>query len=162
MRSWREKLVDIVYAKTGMSLSRDDGNADRDFQFAVATLLTLVAQSDGSVSTEEVERIVVILRKKFQLDAGSALELMTSAFSDLPEPDGGSEIFAELDEILSLEQKEDLAVELLEVISADGRKEAGEMTMLAQTVFGLGIPNSVMSRAYDRYFQTRQGRAQKR
>ena len=160
MRSWREKLVDIVYAKTGLSLSPGDKNADRSFQFAVATLLALIAHSDGSVSTEEVERIVVILRKKFQLEAGTALELMTSAFHDLPGRRGAKDLFAELNQVLNLEQKEDLAVEMLEVIAADGQKEAGEMRILAQTVFNLGIPNNVMSRAYDRYFRTRQGRSQ--
>lgn len=160
VRSWREKLVDIVYAKTGVSLSAGDKDADRSFQYAVATLLALVAQSDGSVSTEEVERIVVILRKKFQIEAGTALELMTSAFHDLPEQHGTKEIFAELNQLLSLEQKEDLAVEMLEVIAADGQKEAGEMQLLALAVFNLGIPNKSMNRAYERYFRTRQGRSQ--
>ena len=161
MRSWREKMVDLVYAKTGMNLARDDGSTDRDFQCAVAALLALVAKSDGSVATDEVERIVIILRKKFQLAAGDALELITSAFHHLPEHDGAGELFSDLNEILSLNQKEDLAVEMLEVISADGRKEAGEIKMLAQAVFSLGIPNKIMNRAYDRYFQTRQGRRQR-
>ena len=160
MRSWRERLIDLVYARTGKSLGSVRSRDDREFQFAVASLLAHVARSDDSVSTEEVERIVVILRKNFQLEAGSALELMTSAFHELPEKDKMADLFEQLNESLSLEQKEDLAVKMLQVISADGRKETGEMKTLAQTVFALGIPNQVMNRAYERYFQTRQGRSQ--
>lgn len=154
-------MIDLVYARTGKRLGTGKNRTDRDFQFAIASLLGAVARSDGSVSTHEVERIVVILRKRFGLDAVSALELTTSAFHDLAQDDNIVTLFDELNNMLNLEQKEELAVQILEVISADGRKEAGEMKILALVVYSLGIPNNVMNRAYDRYFQTRQGRGQR-
>ena len=44
---------------------------------------------------------------------------------------------------------------LLEVISADGVKEAEEMDILARTVDALGVPDRNLRRAYTRYFDAR-------
>ena len=131
------------------------GRPGADLQYPVASLLAAAASSDGSVSTEETERLVVILRRGFELDAGIALELVVKALHDLAARDGIDEILAELGRNLNAGRKEDLIVMLLEVISADGVKEAEEMDILARTVDALGVPDRNLRRAYTRYFDAR-------
>lgn len=126
---------------------------------AIASVLALAAMSDGSVSTDEIERLVVILRKGFNLEGGSALKLMTDAIRDLPQRGSMSALLDELNRYLSVQNKEEVAVMILEVIAADGRKEASEMEVLAHAVYGLGLSTKSMNRAYERYFASRRGKA---
>lgn len=160
-RSFRDRAGDLIYALTGKSLGRNDLPRDQETEHAIASVLALAAMSDGIISTEETERLVVILRKGFALDSGAALSLITRAIHELPVRASMSDLTGDLNNLLSMRDKEDLVVMLLEVIAADGRKEAEEMEVLAHTVFGLNISQKSMQRAYSRYFASRRGRADK-
>jgi uncharacterized tellurite resistance protein B-like protein len=158
-RSITARLLDAIYELSGVRLGADVFPATRDTETAVASVLALAALSDGSVSTEESERLVIILRRNFDLEAGTALALITRAIHELPVHDGMSKLLKELNSALSVRNKESLIVMLLEVIAADGRKEAEEMEVLANFVFGLGLSARSMDRAYERYFSSRRGKA---
>lgn len=158
-RSITGKLLDLIYNTTGITLGPDEFPATRDAENAVALALALTALSDGSVSTEEAERLVVILRKRFALEAGTALALITRTIHGLSENREISSLLLELNTILSARNKEALIVMLLEVIAADGRKEAEEMQLLANFVYGLGVSGKSMDRAYEQYFRSRRGKA---
>ncbi len=158
-RSIRDRLGDLVYSVTGHQSDSNGLPADRETENAVASVLALAAMSDGIVSTEEIERLVSILRRGFALDGGTALSLITSAIHDLPAQASMGELLGKLNDVLGTRDKEDLIVMLLEVIAADGQKEAEEMEVLAHTVYGLRISQKSMQRAYERYFASRRGRA---
>lgn len=130
---------------------------DSEVQHQIADLLAIVATSDGSVSTEEIERLVVILQRAFGLGDGSALDLITNAIHDTPADHDPGRHLHSLASALRKDQKEDLIVMLLEVISADGIKEARELEILSDTAVALRIPDDAMDRAYRRYFEKRKG-----
>jgi len=160
-RTFRDKAGDFVYSLTGKSFGRNELPRDKETEHAIASVLALAAMSDGIISTEETERLVAILRKGFALAPGAALSLITNAIHDLPARANMSDLMGELNKLLSTRDKEDLVVMLLDVIAADGRKEAQEMEVLAHTVYGLHVSQKSMQRAYSRYFASRRGRADK-
>lgn len=149
------KLKDLVYAITGVDLDFDKVSTDINAQIAVASLLAVAANSDGSIDSAETEKMVGVLRKRFELTSTVALDLVTRAIDELSAGDASRRLFEELNQRLTLKQKDDLLLMVLEVIAADGEKEAREMALLDQTVTALKISDRQLSNIYNRYFEAR-------
>lgn len=149
------KLKDLVYAITGVDLDFDKISTDINAQIAVASLLAVAANSDGSIDSAETEKMVGVLRKRFELTSTVALDLVTRAIDELSAGDASRRLFEELNQRLTLKQKDDLLLMVLEVIAADGEKEAREMALLDQTVTALKISDRQLSNIYNRYFEAR-------
>ncbi len=147
------KLTDLIYAKTGFTIDLPSLASDLDAQTLVASLITLVAKSDGGISLDETARMVEMLRQRFPLDRGEALSLVTRASDELSADSHLDEILAEVNDKLALPHKEELMLMVLHVISADNEKDAGEMKLLAALIDGLKIPDNVMDKVYTRYFK---------
>jgi uncharacterized tellurite resistance protein B-like protein len=152
------KLTDLIYAKTGFTFDLPNLAADLDAQDMIATLITLVAKSDGGISPDETLRMVEMLRQRFPLEAGEALNLITRAAHDLHADSHLDEILREVNKKLALPQKEELMLMVLNVIAADNEKDAGEMKLLETLIDGLKIPDSVMQDVYLRYFEDKRNR----
>ncbi len=152
------KLTDLIYAKTGFTFDLPNLAADLDAQDMIATLITLVAKSDGGISPDETLRMVEMLRQRFPLEAGEALNLITRAAHDLHADSHLDEILREVNKKLALPQKEELMLMVLNVIAADNEKDAGEMKLLEALIDGLKIPDSVMQDVYLRYFEDKRNR----
>lgn len=145
-------LADLIYTTTGIRIGSDSAASDAETQVMIASLLALVAKSDGGISPDESLRMVELLRSRFQLKPGEALNLITRASDELASHSDLDNIFIAVNEKLSLAQKEDLMFMVLKVISADNQKDAAEMKLLAALVEELEIPDTVMDKAYQRYF----------
>ena len=146
-------LKDFIYAKTGIAADLTRLAHDPDGQALVASLMALVAGSDGGISTEETTRMVQMLQDQFNLTSGSAIDLVERAehgFDSETDLDG---LIKNINEELSLAHKEKLMAMVLHIISADDRKVAEEMRLLAILVDRMNMPDKVMERAYARYFQ---------
>ena len=152
------KLTDLIYAKTGITFDLPSLANDLNAQEMVASLMTLVAKSDGGVSPDETVRMVELLRQRFPLEAGEALSLITRAADELSSDSHLNEILVEISDNMPLPHKEELMLMVLEVISADNQKDAGEMKLLATLIEGLNIPDSIMNNVYDRYFADKKTR----
>ena len=152
------KLTDLIYAKTGFTFDLPNLAADLDAQDLVASMITLVAKSDGGISPDETVRMVEMLRQRFPLEAGEALNLITRAADELSSDSHLDEILREINDKMPLPHKEELMLMVLHVISADNEKDAGEMKLLAALIEGLKIPDSVMNDVYERYFKERKDR----
>jgi hypothetical protein len=63
------------------------------------------------------------------------------------------EILVSVNDNLALAQKEDLMLMVLSVISADNQKDAEEMKLLAALIEGLKIPDKIMNKVYEQYFE---------
>lgn len=151
------KLTDIIYAKTGVTIDLTGLSDDSESQALVTSLMALVARSDGGISPDETMRMVELLEHRFKLSSGSAIDLVNRAAGEYgvnAELDG---LVANINEELSLPQKEELMSMVLHVISADDRKIAAEMNLLATLVERLKIPDNVMENVYEKYFQERKG-----
>jgi uncharacterized tellurite resistance protein B-like protein len=147
------KLTDLIYAKTGFTIDLPSLASDLDAQTLVASLITLVAKSDGGISLDETARMVEMLRQRFPLGRVEALSLITRAADELSADSHLDEILGEVNDTLALPHKEELMLMVLHVISADNEKDAGEMKLLAALIDGLKIPDNIMERVYARYFK---------
>ena len=147
-----KKLIDLVYAKTGISVDLDSLAGDREGQALVASLLALVARCDGNISREETVRMVELLRSRFHLGGEEALGLVSRAANEFGSDAKLDGLIANINDELSLAQKEQLLNIVLHVIAADDRKDAREMQLLADLVKGLNIPDNILENAYESYF----------
>ena len=146
-------LKDIIYAKTGIAAGLTSLADDPEGQALVASLLAFVAKSDGGISRDETVRMVQMFQDRFHLASGSAVDLVGRAANEFGSGSDLDGLIANINEELSLESKEKLMSMVLHVISADDRKDAAEMKLLATLVAGLKIPDDIMEKAYARYFQ---------
>lgn len=148
-------LRDIIMRLAGLSESRRQLLDDIASPDLVAAVLVVCAKSDGGISPEENLRMVRLLRERYGLQPGEALELVTRL------ADTGSNVI-DMDAIVdsvnqefSNAEKEELILMVLKVIAADQQKDAGEMKLLETLVESLRISDKALERAYGRYFEGR-------
>ena len=142
-------LKDLVYASTGIDLG--SAHIDVNTQLAVAGVMAVAALSDGSIDPRETERMVLALKRHYDLSNASALDFVTRAIEAAPGHEATPELLSSLNEELSLKQKEECLVMLLEVIAADGEKEAQEMKVLNDVIESLKIPERSVTAAFAEY-----------
>ena len=145
-------LLDLIIEKTGVRTASDSIAGDSEAHMLIASLLVLVARSDGGISPDENMRIVNLLSKRFGLTSGEALDLVARAVSELPSHDQLDEVVDSVNEVLSRTQKEDLMFMVLCVIAADEQKDAGEMKLLNKLVDTFRLPDATMQRMYGANF----------
>ena len=145
-------LLDLIIEKTGVRIASDSVASDYEAQILIASLLALVARSDGGISPDENSRIVNLLCKRFGLKSGEALDLVARTADELPSHDQLDKVVDSVNEVLTRTQKEDLMFMVLCVIAADNQKDAGEMKLLAKLVDGLQLPDQFIQEIYERDF----------
>ncbi|MGK0224623.1 MAG: putative tellurite resistance protein B-like protein [Limisphaerales bacterium] len=145
-------LLDLIIEKTGVRTASDSISGDSEAQILIASLLALVARSDGGISPDENMRIVNLLSKRFGLRSGEALDLVARAADELPSHEQLDEVVDSVNEALSRTQKEDLMFMVLCVIAADDQKDAGEMKLLVKLVDSFRLPDATMQKMYEGNF----------
>lgn len=130
----------------------DDTEEVYDERFLVAALLVFVARGDGAISEKETQKMLSLVGEYFDLPSGASLALLRRAIEALSDDPRLPERLRELATILDANRKEDVAVMLLNVVAADGRKDAAEMELLQSAGEIMGITSEGMHRAFDRYF----------
>jgi uncharacterized tellurite resistance protein B-like protein len=145
-------LLDLIIEKTGVRTASDSVAGDSEAQILIASLLALVARSDGGISPDENMRIVNLLSKRFGLRSGEALDLVARAADELPNHDQLDEVVDSVNEVLSRTQKEDLMFMVLCVIAADDQKDAGEMKLLTKLIDTFRLPDATVQKMYERNF----------
>lgn len=148
-------LKDLIYAKTGISIDLDSLASDPDGQTLITSLLVLVAKSDGGISPDEMTRMVELLRGRFELRPGEALNMVARVADETAQTADLDELLSAVNDELALAHKEELLLMLLHVISADNEKDVAEMNFLAAVVDGLQVPDKIMEKVYGRYFEER-------
>ena len=154
------RIKNLIYATTGIDLDPGSISDDVNTQYAITSLLAVAANSDGSVDSRETSRMIEVLMQRFDLSAINALDFVTRALDDLAAQQSSAALIHDLNRTLSLRQKEDCIVMLLEVIAADGEKQAREMKLLNQTLEALDIPDKMVAGIFQKYYAGREGRRQ--
>jgi len=149
------KLKDLIYAKTGIAIDLGSLVSDPNGQTLIASLMALVAKSDGGVSPDEMTRMVELLRDRFGLQPGEALNMITRATDEVADTINLDELLRSVNNDLALQHKEELLLMLLHVIAADDQKDVAEMKFLSAVVEGLKVPEKIMANVYARYFDER-------
>jgi uncharacterized tellurite resistance protein B-like protein len=124
-----------------------------DAKYLVAALLVFVAKGDGEISEPETAQMIGLITEYFGLTSSESLELLTNAMEDLAENPDFESLLAELSKLLSLAEKEEVALMMLKVVAANGRKNSEEMEKLRIAADSTSIPPEVLHCAYDRYFE---------
>jgi uncharacterized tellurite resistance protein B-like protein len=124
-----------------------------DSQFLVAALLVYVAKGDGAISPSETEEMLKEVGRHFQLESAQSLELLNRAISDLADNPDLEGLLRQLSSVLTRDDKREIALMMLKVAAADGRKDAEEMEKLHIAAEIIDIPPDVMHQAFDDYFE---------
>jgi uncharacterized tellurite resistance protein B-like protein len=147
-----EDLIEPRFEGAQLIIETSNETEVYDSQYLVAALLVSVAKSDGRISDNETEKMLQLVGEHFQLKSSESLELLTRAMTHLAENPDLTSLLKELSSVLTSADKEDIAVMLLKVVSADGRQDAEEMSTLSQAAEIINISAESMHRAFDRYF----------
>jgi len=123
-----------------------------DSQFLVAALLVYVAKGDGAISPSETEEMLREVGRHFQLESSQSLELLNRAIADLADNPDLEGLLRQLSTVLTRDDKREIALMMLKVAAADGRKDAEEMEKLHIAAEIIDIPPDVMHQAFDDYF----------
>lgn len=145
-------LLDMIIEKTGIRTASDSVAGDSEAQVLIASLLALVARSDGGISPDESMRIVNLLGKRFGLGSDEALDLVARVTEEHPSHDQLDEVVNSVNEVLSRPQKEDLMFMVLCVIAADDQKDTGELELLNKLVDSFRLPDATMQKMYEGNF----------
>lgn len=132
------------------------GTESYDAKYLVAALLVFVAKGDGNISGKETQQMLALIEEQYQIASAESLALLTRAMADFAENPDMHNLLGEISSVLSREEKEDIALMLLKVVAANGRKDAEEMEKLSVAAEIIKIPPDVLHRAYDRYFEETQ------
>ena len=124
-----------------------------DSKYLLAALLIFVAKADRTISINETEKMLALIEEQFDIPGAESLALLRRAIEDISENPDMNNLLSEISSVLSLDEKEDIAVMLLKVAAADGRKDAEEMEKLQVAAEIMSIPPELMHNAYDRYFE---------
>jgi uncharacterized tellurite resistance protein B-like protein len=127
-----------------------------DTKYLVAALLVFVAKGDGRISESETQEMMALMEEHYQTPSAESLGLLTRAITDMAENPDLNSLLGEISAMLSVAEKEDIAVMLLRLVAADGRKNTEEMEKLRVAGEIMGIPDDAMHRAFDRYFEESQ------
>lgn len=124
-----------------------------DAKYLVAALLVFVAKGDGHISGQETAQMIELVNEHFRLPSSKSLELLTNAMEDIAENPDFESLLSELSKLLSVVEKEEVALMMLKVVAANGRKDAEEMEKFRVAAEIIEIPPEILHRAYDRYFE---------
>ena len=147
-----KKLLEPRFEGAQLIIETSNETEVYDSKFLVAALLVSVAKGDGHISEMETDKMLQLVGDHFHLRSSESLELLTRAMSNLAENPDLTSLLVELSTVLTSADKEDVAVMLLKVVAADGRKDAEEMEMLSKAAEIIAISPESMHNAFDRYF----------
>lgn len=152
-----EDPVEPRFEGATLVIETSSGPETYDSQFLVAALLVFVAKGDGAISDKESQKMLQLIEEHFHLHSADSLALLSRAMTDLAENPDLNSLLRELSNVLSPEEKEDIAVMLLKVIAADGRRDVDEMEMMNVAAEIIGISAESRHKAFERYFEEQNG-----
>jgi uncharacterized tellurite resistance protein B-like protein len=148
-----EDPVEPRFEGSTLVIETTSGPETYDSQFLVAALLVFVAKGDGNISDKESQKMLQLIEEHFHLHSADSLALLSRAMTDLAENPDLNSLLRELSNVLTPEEKEDIAVMLLKVIAADGRRDVDEMEMMNVAGEIIGISAEARHKAFNRYFE---------
>ena len=148
-----EDSVEPRFEGSTLVIETSSGPETYDSQFLVAALLVFVAKGDGNISEKESAKMIELIEDHFHLHGAESLALLSRAMTDFAENPDLESLLRQLSHVLTPEEKEDIAVMMLKVIAADGRRDVDEMEMMHNAADIIGISAEETHRAFERYFE---------
>lgn len=113
--------------------------AAQDCRLALTSLLVRLARTDGLYAAQEVERIDLILSRRYGLDAFEAAALRHEAEELEAQAPDTVRFTRALKEATALEEREGLLEALWSVALADGSRDSGEDSQMRMVTSLLGL-----------------------
>ena len=145
-------ILNRIIEKLGARKAGDSAADHSEAQMLIASLLALVARSDGGMSAEESTRMVNLLSRRFGLGSDEASELIAHSVAELPNDEHLDDVLESINNELSGTQKEELMFIVLCVIAADDKKDAAEMKLFNKLIDTFRLPDATIQKMYEGHF----------
>lgn len=123
-----------------------------ELEYLVAVMLVAVARSDGHIDNSETDQMLQLVSDYFQMRNSSSLDLLTRAVKKLADAPDLTDVLRGWSNVLTPLDKEDIAVMMLKVVAADGRRDAEEMATLNRAARIIDISPEILHLAFQRFF----------
>lgn len=131
---------------------KDEGlqNKVQELEQLVALLMVALARSDAQITQNE--EVFQLAGEYFRVRSAASLALLMDAIKHLPEPPDLSSLVNQWDSGLDPADKEDVAVMMLKIVAADGKRDAQQMAMLHKAADMIDITPESLHLAFNRFF----------
>jgi uncharacterized tellurite resistance protein B-like protein len=129
-----------------------ESSAIYELEYLVSVLLVAVARSDGHIDDSETDKMLELVTEYFHMKNAESLNLLTRAVRQMASSPDLTSLLRGWSDILTPLDKEDIAVMMLKIVAADGKREAQEIAMLTRANDIIGISSDTMHQAFKRYF----------
>ncbi|MFK8047969.1 MAG: TerB family tellurite resistance protein [Halioglobus sp.] len=125
-------------------------NKVQELEQLVALLMVALAKSDAQITQNE--EVFQLAGEYFRVRSTASLELLMNAIKHLPEPPDLSNLVTQWDSGLDPADKEDVAVMMLKIVAADGKRDAKQLAMLHKAADMIDITPESLHCAFNRFF----------
>lgn len=123
-----------------------------ELEYLVAVLLVAVARSDGDIAPSETDKMLQLVGEYFHLRSSTSLNLLTRAVKDLTANPELPQLLRGWSSDLTVSDKEDIAVMMLKVVDADGKRDTQEIAMMHRAAKIIDISQESLHIAFNRFF----------
>ena len=148
-----QKLVRPTTAINSVqTTAKDEGLQKKvqELEQLVALLMVALARSDAQITQNE--EVFQLAGEYFKARTAASLELLMDAIKHLPEPPDLSNLVSQWDSGLDPSDKEDVAVMMLKIVAANGKRDAQQMAMLHKAAEMIDITPESLHLAFNRFF----------
>lgn len=146
-----EEPIDSHFEGNQLVVKSGGDSETYDCQFLVAALLVSIAKADGTISADETAQMLQLINEHFRLRNAEALELLRRAMTDIAEDPDLDKLLKDLGAKLTDNDRSDVALMMVKVLSANGKADAEEMAGLRHAAGLIGIGPEGLQAAFDRY-----------
>lgn len=152
LNSGSEPWISSRFDGMNLVVETAESSAIYDLEYLISVLLVAVARSDGHIDSSETDKMLELVTEYFHLKSAESLQLLSRAVRQMASSPDLTSLLRGWSDILTPLDKEDIAVMMLKIVAADGKKEAQEIAMLTRASEIIGIGSDTMHEAYKRYF----------
>ncbi|MEH6590231.1 MAG: TerB family tellurite resistance protein [Halioglobus sp.] len=152
LNSGSEPWISSRFDGMNLVVETAESSAIYELEYLISVLLVAVARSDGHIDNSETNKMLELVTEYFHLKSAESLQLLTRAVRQMASSPDLTSLLRGWSDILTPLDKEDIAVMMLKIVAADGKKEAQEIAMLTRASKIIGIGSDTMHEAYKRYF----------
>lgn len=148
-----EKVGQPATALNSLQASATDDGLQKkvhELEQLVALLMVALAKSDAQITQNE--EVFQLAGEYFTVRSAASLTLLMDAITQLPEPPDLGCLVRQWDSGLDPADKEDVAVMMLKLVAADGKRDAQQMEMLHKAAEMIDISPDSLHLAFNRFF----------
>ena len=124
-----------------------------ELEYLVALILVAIARCDGHIDETETVKMLELVGEYFHLRSATSLELLSCAVKQLAEDPDLTQLLRDWGDVLTSDDKEDIALMMLKIVAADGTRDATEMAILNRAANIIEISRESLHGAFQRFYE---------